>query len=73
MKGRLPEFRRRVARIRNQAVFEIPEIFDRILREAAAGRAARSPVNGKKSPAALFQTSASSAGRERRDFRGLSG
>lgn len=41
MKERLPEFRRRVERIRNHAVFEIPEIFDRILRDAAAGRAAR--------------------------------
>ncbi len=32
--ARLPEFRARVARIENRAVFEIPDILERILREA---------------------------------------
>ena len=32
--ARLPEFRARVARVENRAVFEIPDILERILREA---------------------------------------
>jgi UDP-N-acetylglucosamine:LPS N-acetylglucosamine transferase len=36
--ARLPELRARVARIQNRAIFEIPEILDRILREGRASR-----------------------------------
>jgi UDP-N-acetylglucosamine:LPS N-acetylglucosamine transferase len=47
--ARLPELRTRVARIENRAIFEIPEILDRILREGRADavhavRSARSPL-----------------------------
>jgi UDP-N-acetylglucosamine:LPS N-acetylglucosamine transferase len=48
MKGRLAEFRRRVERISNRAVFEIPDIFERILREAAFGRDARSATSHRR-------------------------
>jgi UDP-N-acetylglucosamine:LPS N-acetylglucosamine transferase len=36
--SRLPEFRARVARIQNRAVFEIPEILERIMSDARTGK-----------------------------------
>ena len=45
MKERLEEFRARVGRIRNFAVFEIPDLFDRIMREAAAKTARASGLH----------------------------
>ena len=36
--SRLPEFRARVARIQNRAIFEIPEILERILSDARTGK-----------------------------------
>jgi len=36
--SRLPEFRARVARIQNRAIFEIPEILERIMSDARTGK-----------------------------------
>jgi UDP-N-acetylglucosamine:LPS N-acetylglucosamine transferase len=52
--ARLPELRARVARIQNRAIFEIPEILDRILRDGQASKvqyARTNPVHQARSGA----------------------
>ena len=43
--ARLAEFRAAVARIQNRAIFEIPAILERVLRDARAGAAPHSPLS----------------------------
>lgn len=53
--ARLPELRARVARIQNRAIFEIPEILDRLLRDGRAGKVQHARTQTGVSPAHQYQ------------------